>query len=99
MRIENNRIKPCSTCLKVRQKAKELLDRASGKFKKYTLLECERGDLTIDNDAHAISAVSNEDWSGFVGMKVYISGQWVFDVNKAKPIGAFGPILKITKTN
>lgn len=92
MRIENGKVKPCSTCLKTRQAVVDLL---KGK-KARTLVECTMVDFVIDNATHKISFVSNDDFGGFVGTQVYRSGRIVYDVEKARPIGAFGTVIKST---
>lgn len=99
MRIEGGKIKPCPTCLKARQKARDMFLASTGKMTTYTLVECEHADFTIENATHKITAIRPAEWNEFVGRKVYLSGKTLYDVEAAKPIGRFGAIIKVTKTN
>lgn len=93
MKIEGGRVVPCSACLKTRQAFKDMFSSKKPK----TLVECKMMDFVLDNKTHKIVAVSHDDFAGFVGTEVYRSGRIVYDVQKAKPIGAFGTVLKSTE--
>lgn len=99
MKIENGRIKPCSTCLKARQRAKDMFQAAISKRGLYTLVECSHGSFEIHNGTHEITGVSRDDWIAFVGKVVYLAGKTIYDVNAAKPIGIFGSIVKTEKSD
>lgn len=95
MKIEGGKVGPCSTCLRVRQVVQDVLSNKKPK----TLVECTMVDFVLDNKTHAILSVSHSDFASFVGVEVYRSGRIVYDVKKAKPIGAFGTVIKSTETD
>lgn len=100
MKIEGGKIKPCANCLRARQAAKDMFEASIGKRTKFTLVELEHGDMTIDNATHKVTAVHGMwDWSEYMGRTIYVSGKVLYDVEAAKPIHKLGTIRKITKTN
>lgn len=93
MRFEGGRIKPCSTCLKTRQR---VLDALQGNQTMYRLVECVGGSFVVENTSHKVTAASDPE---LVGTIVYLSGRIVYNVTTAKPIPRLGDIVKVTKTD
>jgi hypothetical protein len=92
MKIEGGRIKPCSNCLKARQKLSKMILHRTG----LRLVEMTNGDITISLDTNLITATSRDDWHSYIGTRVYLAGRNVIDVDKAAPITSLGTIVKVS---
>lgn len=98
MKIEDGKIKPCSTCLKVRQAAKTAAGRLLRRRQSpHSYVELEGGkQLMIENEGHTIIGVKPKDaLSEYLGRHVYLAGDKVIDVEHARPISALGKIVKV----
>lgn len=91
-------LKPCSACLRKRQKVKDALRALSFRSKApLTLVQCGRGDVTVDNRTRKITACEGEiDPEGLIGLEVYLAGRWVYDLEKAEALTRLGRIVKVT---
>jgi hypothetical protein len=93
-----NPVKPCSKCLRARQKAAELL---MGKPKR-RLVQTDTGDIVLNED-HTVAEVRpmpkvTGDWVSLVGRKTYIAGKKLIDVTDKQPapLAHVGRIIKVS---
>lgn len=93
MKIEGGKIKPCSTCLKTRQR---VLDALQGKQAMYRRVQCTGGTFVVKNRTHAVTAATDPQ---LVGTIVYLSGRVVYNVTTAKQITGLGSVVNVTKTD
>lgn len=95
MKFEGGKVKPCSSCYKARQAAKDAAAAMLNRRVRYTLVETENGDLTVD-DKHTIIEATNQDHVGLIGRRVYLAGKRVIDVEKASAAANVGRIIKVS---
>lgn len=95
MKFENGAIKPCSTCYKARQAAKDAMALIGGKqLPKAIRVLTTAGGFTIDKKTNTITEVLEDTLSPYVGVKVYLAGRNVIDVAKAAPIPELGQVQR-----
>lgn len=89
-------LKPCSNCLRARQRAKGILSALSRRKPSASLeVQCANGKITIDNSTRKI-ATTPPHMTDLIGTETYVAGAWVFDLPKAEPIYRLGRIVKVT---
>lgn len=94
MRIEGGKIKPCSTCLKARQRTKDLVAALSGtKITRKQRIETSNCEIVTEN--RIVVEVSNEDFKGIVGSRVYLAGKRVLNVQTANVFPGLGHIVSV----
>jgi hypothetical protein len=60
------------------------------------LIECEHGDIVVDNATKVILEARPDALGSLVGVEVYLAGKKVYSVASARPIAALGAIVKHT---
>ncbi len=99
MKFEDGKIKPCPTCYRVRQQAKNAIDRVTGRSHRYSVVTTTIGKLVIDKeDGNKIVKVNRDDWQHMVGLEAYLSGFIVYDLKATKPLNV-GNVVAVIRNN
>jgi hypothetical protein len=90
-------LKPCSSCLRKRQRVKDALRALSLKAKSpRSHVETEKGIIQIDNKTRKIDFIVQGNFQDLVGLETYIAGKHVYDLENAIPIHRLGRIVKVS---
>lgn len=94
MQIKDGKIKPCPTCLKARQAAKDLARRLAGNsLPPYTAYTMTSGAvLYVDSKTHVLAACTDCDLT-ILGRRVYVAGRQIIDVAEAEPLVGVGTVV------
>lgn len=96
MQLKKGVPQPCPSCLRARNRIRSVAGRIAGRAKKKSILvECERGDLTVE--VHGMTITAQRGFTDdLLGTEVYIGGRWVRNVVTTEFMQALGRIVKVS---